>query len=155
MSRPVPIRLEDEVLEAIRSHPNYQPTTNGRTGGGVGPFVRDVLREYLELPPARDAHAEQAEAYRREREEDRAAKAAERNTPKWFAFAYWGRSSCPRGPWQSEAEALDALQRWRERRNPEWCALEQIHLLGYRTRAQAKAADIGDDPNVLYRRSLK
>lgn len=74
-----------------------------------------------------------------EREEDEA----------WYTWLHFGSSPAPaRGPFRSQEEAMAALDRFRDRhgdRAGTYEAAGTVRMYAYRTRAQARNADISDD----------
>ena len=82
----------------------------------------------------------------------------------WTTVAHGPSGPLPVGPWKSLAEAQEALGRWRIRmdlrrergqlvggfRNAdEFLKARAVKLYAYRTRAEARAADISDDRTVV------
>lgn len=154
MSRSIPIRLDDEVIEAIESHPGYRQAIKGRAGGGVAGFIRDLLLRQLGLEPAMDPHEEQSRRWAEERAKRERAAAEKTKVPRWFKIVSLGATSCPRGPFPSEEQAREAWRRWARANDAEAGNQSCLRLYGYRTRAEARDGDVSDEGNVLFRAPL-
>lgn len=77
-------------------------------------------------------------------------------TSQWWRILTWGAHyDGPRGPWASEAEAEDALARWRERKGYTAGNIENLSNLRiagpFPSRSVARDADISDYTNYLVR----
>lgn len=62
------IKLSDEERNAIEAHPNFVPAAPGRSGG-VGAFIRSLVRNECGLDEPEDYHEERSRFWARKRRE--------------------------------------------------------------------------------------
>lgn len=71
---------------------------------------------------------------------------------KWFTVVCFGSCTVPRGPWKSEDDAFDAINRWCAYIGQDadtLLAATNARLVVCDTRAKARAADISTAKNII------